>query len=425
MDNLLTQEQVNKYLLLLNQPQRDFIEENIKQKKKSKWLEILAHSKGINIDEKMSLDEIERKVADWILVDILDGGYKQRPYRCDCGTRLRYQYILKNSRTDETCKLGVNCLEKHINLPIEVIKDVKKGLYHIDLERDEILVKYSNREFYTKVLPDDVNLPSIIDEQLRLKLPLTELQIKQINRLLEKYNEKKRYYKLLEKLSKEQRDFIFLLSERDQAEVLENIDMKRQPNNSDLAGIAITDDIHQFVKLRLPLLERQQKLIEKQRKELIYNELNDNQKKFLTRFSNGEKEEILNKIKAGFSTGNLDMTFIDKKSEIFEQVQLQLPLLRRQMDELQRMRQEFKANLINRKHEVTYQFIIDRHLGTLQEVSKKEANIPQGLRKDWHEIKESVRQLKQGNNQSFNYRTFKVLLSNLIIPLKIEKDIFL
>ncbi|WP_026675329.1 hypothetical protein [Alkalihalobacterium bogoriense] len=361
MEVVLTQEEVNNYMSLLNQSQREFIEENIKQKKKSKWLEVLAKSKGIMINATMSLEEIESKIADWILIDVKDGGYMKRPFKCDCGARLRYQYILKNSKTKETRKLGVNCLEKHISLSPQIIKDVKKGIYHIDLERDEILTKFYHRDFYTRKIPKGFEVPDLFAKQLALELPLTDLQIHKLDRLLDEYESKRRYEKRME--------------------------------------------------------------MERLKRKKAIESLNEEQSAYFQQLNESDKTELVQLLIKEGQTEQEELDEIDviKDDEILKHIELELPLLQRQKQVIDSAK---RSQLIKyATEELTLESILERHLETLQAVRHKQEQIPRGLRKDWVTIQELVRSLKNG--EDFNYARFKLLLSNLIIPLRIKKDKFL
>ena len=66
---------------------------------------------------------------------------------------------------------------------------------------------------------------------------------------------------------------------------------------------------------------------------------------------------------------------------------------------------------------------MDRHLETLRAVREKEDSIPSSLKNDWLKIQELSSHLQNGGD--FDYGTFKLLLSNLIIPLKVESDPYL
>ena len=90
---ILSRKQLETTMDVLTEDQRNFLEHKLKIRKKSQWLQILAQYKGVHITNEMSTEEIEERIDDWILIDYLDGGYKKRPYKCDCGQSLRFQYI--------------------------------------------------------------------------------------------------------------------------------------------------------------------------------------------------------------------------------------------------------------------------------------------------------------------------------------------
>lgn len=68
----LSQREVEYIMSSLSEDQRTFIMEHTKQSKKSKWIETLAKKKGIVLSESMSLEAVEDKLDEWMLVDVLD-----------------------------------------------------------------------------------------------------------------------------------------------------------------------------------------------------------------------------------------------------------------------------------------------------------------------------------------------------------------
>lgn len=190
----LTRKQVDEILGGMNQKQRDFITNYVVQNKKSIWLETLAKRKGIFISEGMPQSEIEKMLDDWILKDIKDCGPGHRDYRCECGKSLRFQYIVFHTKQNKTYELGSTCFKDYTKLSSDIISDIKKGFYHIDLERDEILIKWirgikDDLSFYFKL---NLSLPSEIIIQNSIGLPLTDRQKNLIHKLLEQYEEHKR-----------------------------------------------------------------------------------------------------------------------------------------------------------------------------------------------------------------------------------------
>ncbi|MEK4733515.1 hypothetical protein [Paenibacillus sp. FSL L8-0641] len=58
MPSPLTEKEVNRLFQLLDNNQMNFLQSYLKQSKKSKWLEKLAHKKGIVLHSSTSVDDI-------------------------------------------------------------------------------------------------------------------------------------------------------------------------------------------------------------------------------------------------------------------------------------------------------------------------------------------------------------------------------
>ena len=195
---LLSKKHLEETMSVLTEEQKDYLENRLKIRRKSEWLQILATYKGVDITNDMNVDEIEDKIDDWILIDCLDGGYKRRPYKCDCGQSLRFQYIIQNKKEGEVRKLGEHCFEKYLSLPASVIKDVKSGMYNIHLERDEILTKLRQKVFFPLSNYLHLKLPSYIVEQYELGLPLLDRQIQLVEKINVNYIEEKKLSRLFD-----------------------------------------------------------------------------------------------------------------------------------------------------------------------------------------------------------------------------------
>jgi hypothetical protein len=269
---------VDEILGLMSEAQREFMIEKMKQGKKSKWLEALARYKGVAISEEMSLEEISEQVNDWVLVDVLDGGRYCRPYQCECGKSLRHQYIVHHREKGVTYKLGQVCFEHYTKLPPEVLKNIRDGFYHIDLERDEILGKY-----YSGIRDDlgawrDLDLPDEIWEQVGLGLPLSSKQIKWMESLRERKVKKREWEKPYEtvrnrlsavedRLTLEQKEWLGRFSRLERIEILKKIGTggRNKYGIEELQRIGIDEAIVRHVELGLPLLESQVFEIERRR----------------------------------------------------------------------------------------------------------------------------------------------------------------
>lgn len=68
--------------------------------------------KGIIVTEDMDNEQLAEAVDDWILVEILDGGCGNRPFRCECGMSFRYQYIVTHNKQNKTYKTRGNVFRK-------------------------------------------------------------------------------------------------------------------------------------------------------------------------------------------------------------------------------------------------------------------------------------------------------------------------
>ncbi|HHW37451.1 MAG TPA: hypothetical protein GXX18_09475 [Bacillales bacterium] len=180
----LTQAEVDQIYQKLTPIQKEFIDSFEKRGKKSKWLEALAKKKGIVVNENMSEQELIEKVNDWVLVDILDGGEGNRPYKCECGMPLRYQYIVSHQSKEQIYKLGETCLENYTNLSSEIIRDIKKGFHVINLERDELLLKISKNYITLFEKYKEIEIPKELLEQISFDIPLTNRQEKRLEKLL-------------------------------------------------------------------------------------------------------------------------------------------------------------------------------------------------------------------------------------------------
>lgn len=269
----LRKDQIEEIMESLNDAQRRFIHEKSKQDKKSRWLESLARFKGVVVDSETDWDEIIQQINDWVLIDVLDGGRNSRPYQCECGKSLRFQYIVHHMGKGITYKLGVTCFENYTQLPPGVLKDIQDGFYHIDLERDEILAKFQHGEHFNLTPYLHLNIPEDIKTQVALGLPLSDRQIAKIEALKEKQaaeeKTKQEYQRKFlgareqlnlteETLTPDQKEWIARLNNLERIELLRKLrtGSKSYPVEF-LQEIDAHPDIIRHAELGLPLLQSQ------------------------------------------------------------------------------------------------------------------------------------------------------------------------
>lgn len=92
--------------------------------------------------------------SDWEFVDLkIDETYpekhkKERMLYCDCGRRLKFQYVLRSKKSGENIKLGIQHFKDHLNMPGEVAKEVNQRMNQVDFGLDELLWrKRHNQDF--------------------------------------------------------------------------------------------------------------------------------------------------------------------------------------------------------------------------------------------------------------------------------------
>ncbi|MEQ6389722.1 hypothetical protein RZN22_10390 [Bacillaceae bacterium S4-13-58] len=369
MSWVLSEKETADIMAQMSEEQREFINNYIKQSKKSKWLQVLAEKKGILIHSEDSLNQVLEKVNDWYLEEILDAGYGNRFYRCECGQSLRFQYIVKNKSENKTYKLGETCLEHYTGLSPSIIQDIKNGLHTINQERDNILIRYKEGEF-TELSPyNSIDVPEVMKKQVELGLPLSE---KQINKLEIRLKEQKEN---------------------------ELIETKR--------------------KVRL---EHERKL------KNFVDSFEGEQKEFVSNLPLKQLEELYDLMQSEDNPPLNEEFFqgIELPTDIKDHIRLGFPLFSMQKLRLNRLWEEKIALQKQKKNapmDIAYDEFIERHLSTLKAIRAKQDEIPPGLRKDWDTIQKNIREFRQG--KPFNYRSWKRNTRNLIAAIKVEEDDYL
>ncbi|WP_428912351.1 hypothetical protein [Niallia sp. Krafla_26] len=328
---ILSRNQLEATMYVLSNEQREFLKNKLKIKRKSKWLQILATYKGVDITDQMSIEEIEEKIEDWILVDFLDGGYNKRPYKCDCGQSLRFQYIIQNKKEGEVRRLGENCFEKYLLIPASVIKDVKSGMYDINLERDKILAKFHRNLFFPLSNYLHLDLPSDIVDQYEIGLPLTDNQIHLIEKINERYKEEKRLSHLFDRLNGPQKAYVSRMKSKERRELLlsmENGYIGELIPDEDLADL--DESIKTHIQLGLPLLKKHQDQIKvfklNLKRNKMLDQLKEKQKNEGLEFNRKEHHVILENLRQPPHYSINKMKTLPINEKIVKQVQLNLPL---------------------------------------------------------------------------------------------------
>lgn len=59
--------------------------------------------------------------------------------KCECGRKLKYQYVIKSLSKNKTLKLGISHFKDHLNISDELAYEIKKGITEVDLAINELL----------------------------------------------------------------------------------------------------------------------------------------------------------------------------------------------------------------------------------------------------------------------------------------------
>ncbi|MGF2146035.1 hypothetical protein ACQUEF_11740 [Vagococcus fluvialis] len=85
------------------------------------------------------------KASDWEFVDLkIDEKYpdvhkKEHMLYCECGRRLKYQYIVKSKEKQTLMTLGIQHFKDHLNIPQQVATEITQRLNNVDFALDELL----------------------------------------------------------------------------------------------------------------------------------------------------------------------------------------------------------------------------------------------------------------------------------------------
>lgn len=71
-------------------------------------------------------------------------GHRGENLYCDCGRRLKNQFILRSRSTGRQLYLGITHFQQHASIPQKVAKEIQRGINEVHLYMDSILLKYAS-----------------------------------------------------------------------------------------------------------------------------------------------------------------------------------------------------------------------------------------------------------------------------------------
>ena len=121
---------------------KERLEIYVKLTKKQREL-IDAHRKYLVRSEFLKDNYLS--VSDWEFIDLkIDEKYPKvheetKMLYCQCGRRLKYQYLVKSKSTGESMGLGIQHFKDHLNIPQQVASEIVQRLNNVDFALDELL----------------------------------------------------------------------------------------------------------------------------------------------------------------------------------------------------------------------------------------------------------------------------------------------
>lgn len=173
----------------LSLEQKEVLNHHVRRGKKTSWLNVCAKQKGfvLSAEELEDAALAEKSLIDWELIDYIDHLQMSKDHCCECGRPLRYEYVVMHHPTGVVHRFGKNHLEEHSGLEAKLVIAITKELEVIDLEREEILTKVKLGDEAPQI-PDNLEIPKDMVEQLRVGLPLLRRQVFRLNHLIQEMN---------------------------------------------------------------------------------------------------------------------------------------------------------------------------------------------------------------------------------------------
>lgn len=180
----LSQKEREGLLSLASKEQRDFLLNKVKRGRRTSFGNIMLNEK-INAIKSvdLKLNEDEKDVVDWNIIDFIDYGKGNRFGKCACGISLRFMFTVQHIKTGKTIPYGKDHLSEFLNIDVKDVRGLIKELNGFDYELDELLQKIESNDYgyeiYDKV-SEKFDVSKDIKQHIEANIPLLE---RQINRL--------------------------------------------------------------------------------------------------------------------------------------------------------------------------------------------------------------------------------------------------
>lgn len=103
------------------------------------------------------------KNTDWQFVGLIVDPWYHQAHRhtgenlyCDCGRRLKNQFILRSRSTGRQLSLGITHFQQHASIPLKVANEIQQGVNEVHLYMDTILLHYDRGQRFPHQLFEKV-----------------------------------------------------------------------------------------------------------------------------------------------------------------------------------------------------------------------------------------------------------------------------
>jgi hypothetical protein len=177
----LSNKERDNLLKFATQEQVSFMMSNVKQSRKSIFLNVIAEQKVTIVrSTDISLGDVERDINQWHLEQYTDYGEGNLLGKCACGRRLRRVFTLKHDVTGKVIDYGEEHFKQFLGIDSKILRELVNGFNVIDLEFDELLIKISENNYCYDLLEvhfKGMEIPTDIQQHINANVPLLDTQI--------------------------------------------------------------------------------------------------------------------------------------------------------------------------------------------------------------------------------------------------------
>jgi hypothetical protein len=206
----LTIDERDQTLATLTAEQRDFVHNRLVRGRRTLFARQLAQKKCQFIPEDAEFEDIQSFIEEWDYIGFTDSGEVTPLTKCECGRSLRYQHQVRHVPTNTIRYFGIEHLQLHTGIDAKAITQILKGFDVLDAEMNEVLHKVRSGwrldEHMFLPLPDALEVPQDIQEQIDAGLPLLNRQLTRLRGRLRELDQASRERRIAAAISIQERN---------------------------------------------------------------------------------------------------------------------------------------------------------------------------------------------------------------------------